>query len=274
VTSHPLRRPPEAYARSRAFPPEAERLIGESLSTLLSPQSRVVDLGAGTGRMAHLLLARGFSVWAVDRSVEMLRYLRAHRPSSAGRLQPIQADIERLPLASGWADAVLSVHVLHLVTDAEGALAEASRLLHPQGLFLLGWTDHDPDDPSQRIHERWKTILAGRGLGHPGRLAWIERADAWLRDRFVAQVTVVAAHWARQRAPRAQLDTISDRLHPYFIRIPDDTYRSAFAQLEAWSAAEFPSLDRPVASVVRFVWRVFGSGSQIIRIQAALGGSG
>src|SRR5215212_9953392 len=69
------------YDATRGWPPEVTAQIGASLYNLLAPAARsgtprVVEVGAGSGRVLAPLVARG--AWAVgaDVSPEMLRLLR------------------------------------------------------------------------------------------------------------------------------------------------------------------------------------------------------
>ncbi len=60
----------------------------ERIHSLLPPRSSVLDLGAGTGRIANALTALGHRVTAVDDSAEMLEHVRCART--------VQARIENL----------------------------------------------------------------------------------------------------------------------------------------------------------------------------------
>ncbi len=65
---------------------------------------RVVDVGAGTGRITRLLAARGSEIVAIDRSAAMLRVARRHLPASL----LIVADAAALPVRAGWASAAIA----------------------------------------------------------------------------------------------------------------------------------------------------------------------
>jgi ubiquinone/menaquinone biosynthesis C-methylase UbiE len=67
---------------------------------------RVIDVGAGTGRIARLL--SGAQAIAIDRSPAMLAVARRHLPRAA----LVVADAGALPVASGWADAAIAGWVL------------------------------------------------------------------------------------------------------------------------------------------------------------------
>jgi SAM-dependent methyltransferase len=87
---------------------------------------RVLDLGAGTGRLAAALAEKaGCRVWAVDASAEMLEAARTQVPATVGLKQ---ADAEALPFKDGWFERAvvrLSVHLW----DRPLALAELRRVV-------------------------------------------------------------------------------------------------------------------------------------------------
>ena len=257
MTSGAYPRAPADYARSRAFSPEAERQIADSLQALLPPASHILDLGGGTGRLAHLLLAGGFGVTALDLSRPMLAYLRAHRPPSKSLLRLLQADVTAVPLATGSQEVAISVHVLHLIPYWQGALAEALRVLAPGGLFLLGWTEHDEDDPWTRISGKWKEIIASHGYAVRTDVDYDGELCPWLTKRCAAASSCTAAGWDHTRPPQQYLEGIRERLYPFFWSIPDEAFPHLLEELENWAARTFHDLGTPVLARESFVWRVF-----------------
>ncbi len=276
VVSSPLRpggfsRSPEAYARSRALPPQAERPIADSLALLLEDADRVLDLGAGTGRISHLLLTRGLAVTALDLSRGMLRYLAAHRPSGTSALWLAQADAERLPFKSNSFPAALAVHILHLVPDWQMALAEILRVVRPGGKLLIGWTEHDQSNPTTRIAEEWKRILASHGVGPQTPVRYDEDIGGWLTEHGAARRDVLAASWQRLRRPREYLDEIRQGLYPFFRTIPEEIFSVLFGELEAWVSRSVGDVDDPIPSEASFVCRVYTLASDPARAGAGGG---
>jgi SAM-dependent methyltransferase len=96
---------------------------------------RVLEVGCGTGRLAQALEERELArVWAVDTSGAMVE--RARQLGVNARV----ARAEALPFKAGWFDAVVMRMVLHLV-DRPGALAQAARVLGPEGTLLIATED-------------------------------------------------------------------------------------------------------------------------------------
>lgn len=251
------RRSPEEYARACAFPANVERRIGDSLEAILPRGAQVVDLGAGTGRLSHLLLQRGFPVVAVDQSADMLGYCVEHLPRPQQRLQAIRADIACLPLPSGSCDAALAVHVLHLVREWHAALAEAGRILRPDGLLLIGWSQHAPDDPSRVIRRQWASLLERRGLAPRRECEYDAEVDAWIRQQGGRCQEFVAAEWERESPPADTLQDIRQKGVPTAILEDPPRLAALWEELEAWALDTYHDLGRPVKRSITFCWRVY-----------------
>jgi SAM-dependent methyltransferase len=108
----------------------------ELVDAFIAPHARVLDLGAGTGRIADPLVALGHEVVAVDDSPDMLAHVRLARPH--------RARIEGLELGERF-DAVLLAG--HLVNTPDAGLRRAlvdtaRRHLVDGGRVLLQW--HEP----------------------------------------------------------------------------------------------------------------------------------
>jgi ArsR family transcriptional regulator len=128
----------------------AEGQVEAAITDLLSdvPVGRMVDIGTGTGRMIELLGPTTSSAIGIDRSPEMLRFARA-RMARAGmeRVDLRQGDMYALPLDDGTAETVVLHQVLHYAQAPAAAIAEAARLIAPNGrLLIVDFAAHDRDD--------------------------------------------------------------------------------------------------------------------------------
>jgi SAM-dependent methyltransferase len=103
---------------------------------------RVVELGAGSGRLAVPLAGHGLDVWAVDASAAMLARLRA-KPDGA-RVRTVVDDMAALAapdLPTGGVGVVLcAFNTLFNLTDSDvqrRCLARVAELLAPEGVVVL-----------------------------------------------------------------------------------------------------------------------------------------
>ena len=109
---------------------------------------RVLDLGAGTGKLTSALVERGLDVVAIDPSPNMLAQLQAKLPGVDARV----ASSEDTGLADASVDAIVVGSAFHWFTrpDAE---AEMARILRPGGTAGLLWNLRDPSSPTvQAFH--------------------------------------------------------------------------------------------------------------------------
>jgi SAM-dependent methyltransferase len=110
------------------------------LQRLLVPQGppslRVVDVGAGMGWLSNRVAQRFHDAAAVDLTVDPADGLGAarHFGSEFGRFQ---AEMDALPFAAGAADLVIFNASLHYSTGLEHTLAEALRVLAPNGRLVV-----------------------------------------------------------------------------------------------------------------------------------------
>jgi ubiquinone/menaquinone biosynthesis C-methylase UbiE/DNA-binding transcriptional ArsR family regulator len=102
------------------------------------PFDLLLDLGTGTGRILELFARRASRLTGIDSNREMLKCARvrldsAHLQNCSVRL----ADIYALPFREAAADTVIIHQVLHFLDAPKAALAEAARVLKPEGRLLV-----------------------------------------------------------------------------------------------------------------------------------------
>ncbi|MET0422223.1 MAG: class I SAM-dependent methyltransferase [Actinoplanes sp.] len=177
----------DIYQRGRPSYP------ADALDWLLPPGTpRVVDLGAGTGKLTRQIHDRGLAVTAVDPSEGMLAQLRADVPGVPALLGTAEA----LPLPDHSADAVLVAQAWHWVDPAR-AVPEVARVLTPGGRLGLIWNLRDEE------------------------ISWVRRLGEIIGSEDRDRQTVVGAPfrpaetrhfaWAQTLGPERLIDLVASR---------------------------------------------------------------
>lgn len=99
-----------------------------------APGTRVLDLGAGTGKLTRVLDEMGADVVAVEPDRAMLRALR----EDLEHVRALPGSAEDIPLSDGSVDAVLAGNAMHWF-DMAVAGPEISRVLTPGGVLAGLW---------------------------------------------------------------------------------------------------------------------------------------
>ena len=162
----------EAYAAARpTYPVDAVRFV------LPAGAARVLDLGAGTGKLTSVLLDLGLEVVAVEPDDEMRALVDPRATVLAGTA-------EEVPIEDGSVDAVVVGQAWHWF-DPDTALASVRRVLRPGGTLGLLWNVLDDSGG-------WRRELAEH-IGMEDRLSLVTAGDttpydgapgSWRRQLF------------------------------------------------------------------------------------------
>jgi SAM-dependent methyltransferase len=98
---------------------------------------RVLDVGAGTGRVARDLAAAGHEVVALDRDPELLAVLRQR----AEGIETVVADAADFTVAGTFGLVAVPMQTIQLLPDRAGFFASARRAIAPGGIVALAIAD-------------------------------------------------------------------------------------------------------------------------------------
>jgi len=143
--------------------PHWDSAIADEVIAYLGARQRVLDVGCGYGRIAHLLAARGYRVTGLDISEPLLHNARETAVEKATPLPVALADMVRMPFRTASFDATICLWSAYFelvdVTDQVEALSEMSRVLVHDGLAVVeGPAPPASDDevPADRV--RYGTV--------------------------------------------------------------------------------------------------------------------
>lgn len=252
------------YDSTRGYTAEVSAAIAEGIMRHgpLAPGAAALEIGSGTGRITLPLLERGANITGVDISERMTERLRAKydaeraaRPGQPwGQLVTRLADSVRLPFPNASFDAVIVVHVLHLITNWREALDEAQRTLRPGAPLLLGQDMTHGAQVSHPLQDKWIEITsdlgyAPRRLGAPGFTDIL--AEARRRGLTVEEWTI--AEWTATHTIEDGFSAVADRTWSLTWQAPDDIFAESVRRLEVWARARYgDEWTTPIASAFSF----------------------
>lgn len=232
-----------AFDQHRALPAKAAAAVRKTVLSAIDAASspRLLDLGAGTGRIGRAFVDAGDDYCGVDLSFGMLREFTSHAArerNSTPRL--VQADGERLPFAEATFDAVMLIQVIGAARDWRRLLAEARRVLRPDGALIVAHTVMPEDGLDEQMKRRLAALLAEVGASsyHINLRRDVQRRLDLAAGR---ETRVVAAEWDAARTPRAFIER--QRSGARFSVLPEMAKDAALRRLSAWAVEEFGSLD-------------------------------
>ena len=214
--------------------------------------ARILEVGAGTGRISIPLLERGADLIGCDLSAKMLA--RQHEKYPFTRL--LQSDAVFLPFPSGHFDALITVHVMHLIGPWKESLREFKRVLKTGAVFLSVST-YEPVGKSIRreMRNHWRDCVKAQGVDtrHPGARSDEElRAELGSLGARLKEVEVV--RFPHSTTPRTELDRYEARVFSNTWSVPEAIYQASLADLRDWVLQEYGDLDQEHEETSRFVF--------------------
>ncbi|MGN6378730.1 MAG: class I SAM-dependent methyltransferase [Gaiellales bacterium] len=219
----------DAYDRGRSgYAPEAIARLETELE--LSPGMRVLDLGAGTGKLTAMLAPSGAELVAVEPDPRMRERLQRALPGATA----LDGSAEAIPLADGAVQAVVAGSAFHWF-DHPRALREIHRVLTHGGRLALLWNPTDDPaspwwddvyrelqrstDTQSHASREWAGTLTQDGLFDGVREWWFP----WVAEMTTEQVLdrVMSISYVAALDP-AQRDPLLDRVRAVLDSHPQD----------------------------------------------------
>lgn len=242
----------DRYDETRGLPPGVPEAICRWVLARLPADPAIAEIGVGTGRIAIPFIQEGVRYTGFDISEQMVALLRAKLGGDLGRAQIHMADVTKeLPIAAGSQDAVMAVHILHLV-DAPLALAQIRRILKPNGALLWGYEWHDDGAPRQLIRAKFRQTANDLGQAK-WRSFTVPEGHRLLADWGAQSTRHTLATWTEPETPRSALEAIAKRTMSFTWEVDDAILQESLRRTEEWARAEFGDLDLVSHVEKRFV---------------------
>lgn len=126
-----------SYAKKPVPDEAAYRATLERVRNYLTPTSRVLEVGCGTGATAVLLAPYVGNLLGTDVSPKMIEIARARaREAALSHVDFRTGTLEDPSLLQGSYDVVAAFNLFHLLEDIPAAILRATQLLAPGGLLI------------------------------------------------------------------------------------------------------------------------------------------
>ncbi|ONH26389.1 class I SAM-dependent methyltransferase [Pseudofrankia asymbiotica] len=204
-----------------------------------APGSRVLDLGAGTGKLTAVLAAVGADVVAVEPDPAMLAELRRGLPA----VRALSGSAEAIPLPDGSVDAVLAGHAMHWFEMAVAG-PEIARVLAPGGILAGLWNvvDDRVDWVAELARIGGSAALGSRDLLSRWRAATadLHLPDNGLVARFGSPEQAEFAHGQRRTA-----DSLVAKIatHAGMLVMPQQEQQATLGQIRAFLTSRPETVD-------------------------------
>ncbi len=275
------------YDATRGYPPGIDQKIVKAIvdTVQATPETRFMEVGVGTGRIAYPLASLGHDYTGVDISQKMVQelvtklqrndwqqyqqpwgslpdemgerihqVLRFRNSAKDASMRLVLSDMTSLPFHDASFDVALAVHVFHLVDGWQQALREVLRVTYHGGLFLHCW-DRLVNEQAWPVGEMWGKFV--RELGYEvKRPGADERSDVanWLKEHGYQPHEFPVAQWESSQSPREALDQVTRRLWSSTWVVPDDIFAESVIRLERWAKGYFGAdIDKQFKGTHQFV---------------------
>lgn len=244
----------ELYDQTRVLSPAAMRAVVRLVGRELRGRGRCLEIGVGTGRIALPLAEAGVEMAGVDISLPMVRKL----VDKAGGRPPFplaMADATALPFADASFGSGLATHVLHLIPAWREAVRELGRVVKPGGVILISlgsWAT-----PLGEVYARFaaeagvSTRAVGIGFDEASKL------DDEMSRQGARAGELPAVLEERDRQLEGFIRELEEGIFSVTWSIDEETRRRAGASVRRWARERFGTLDEPIRTQHRLVWRCY-----------------
>ncbi|MBE9042614.1 class I SAM-dependent methyltransferase [Oscillatoriales cyanobacterium LEGE 11467] len=247
------------YDRTRWMTETVAEDVTDRILSLVeaTPKTSFLEPGVGTGLNILPLVKRGYSVTGIDISQEMLDRIRQKLNPIPDNLTLLNADASKLPFVDESFDVVLTVHMIHTVSNWRTFLDEIDRVLKPQGFYLNAqWIT----PPARAEFEGYfKSILSKyqKPLQAKPMSATFKEIDVetYLKKKKYRANYSIAKEWTVSNTVEELLEFFKLRAYGFCWRISDEIFDRALEEFEDFCLDRYGSLKTELSSDAKFeIW--------------------
>jgi len=256
------------YDSTRGFPAGVAEQITTALfnytqKAVTQTPVHLLEIGVGTGRIAAPCLAQGYFLTGIDLSWNMMEkfhqvLIEKSRTFRGTLLGLAQADASLLPFAPQSFDAVLAVHVLHLIYEWQDVIQESRRVTRPGGSLIVGYEGRSPNSPISLLREKFDEILLTYGISQRRILKRdYSDVDQYMLDQGCSSSECSGAEWTTTTSVAGDIEKLTRRIWSSTWDIPDDIYAEGISKLKSWAFDTYGDLHEKRRAPHRFVWKIY-----------------
>jgi SAM-dependent methyltransferase len=238
----------ESYDAYRpAYP---EELIDALIAmTGIRPDSKILEIGSGTGKATLMLARRGFAIRCIEPSQHLVA-IATRKLKHFPRVEFETVAFEHWPAPRSEFDLVLSAQAFHWVPKEIG-YAQAARALNPNGHLALFW--NMCPDPTSAVFSELRQVYQERAPALADRsMSCEDLIEARKRDietsGFFGNVRTSRCLWSARYNTRQYLGLLST--YSDHLRLCDEECRNLYAGIAEVIDRHGGYLDRPYIAVL------------------------
>jgi ubiquinone/menaquinone biosynthesis C-methylase UbiE len=233
----------------------ADYIIGLTHAT---SKTHFLEPGVGTGLNVIPLVKRGYYVTGIDVSQEMLAQFRQKLNIVPPNLKLIHADASQLPFLDKSFDVVLTVHMLHTVSDLRIFLDDIHRVLKTEGFYLnCQWITPPARKEFEGYFRELLTKYEETNLIKSKRVSATQEIDTekYLTRKGYVSNYLVAKEWTVTNTVEELLNLF--KLRPYGLcwQVSEDIFQKIMNEFEEFCLKHYGSLKTILSSNAKFeIW--------------------
>ncbi|WP_066382045.1 MULTISPECIES: class I SAM-dependent methyltransferase [unclassified Anabaena] len=222
-----------------------------------TPETSFLEPGIGTGLNVIPFIRRGYSVTGIDVSQPMLDQLRQKLSEIPQNLNLIHADASQLPFTDNSFDVVLTVHMVHGISNKKIFLDDIARVLKTQGFYLNAqWIT----PPARMEFERhFRAIVAKYEVEQaPKRVNKVIEeinVEDYFRSKGYQSNYVIAKEWTVSNTVEELLSFFQLRAYGLCWLVSDEIFPHVMREFEKFCIEHYGTLETELSSKAKFeIW--------------------